>query len=226
MKLHPMPLSFWLDVPEAFDGLDTFLRELETAIEKIIAEQSERASEEDWDPEMGQSPGSYRVALLEDALPRTLRYSAVLLAYAALDTLLAKLCDHVQERLGLRFSRTDMAHSRELRSRIRYLRNALGDALPADAFTGPFHAKLAAFSRARNLMAHAGGEITAMGPVELEKLDRQLAQLGFSAKGFSMSGTFIAVPHGAVRDLLGQARKWAEDACEAVQNALRARPSN
>jgi hypothetical protein len=208
------PLSFWLDVPEAFDALDAFLHELESAVESVIADQSKRASEESYDPEEG-GPGveSYRATLLEETLPRTLRYSAVLLAYAAIDSLLVKLCDVVEDSRELPFSRSDMAHPFTLGSKLEYLQKALGNALPVDAFDGPFHRKLSAFSEVRHCIAHAGGEFDIAAPKQAQKARAAAKRLGFG------SGSHLSIPSGAVVAMLREAREWALKVSDAVSKA-------
>src|SRR5437870_9311888 len=78
------PLESVLDVPEGFDGLKGFLKHVEEAVERIIVEQNARADAEPYDQEEGPGIESYRATLFKETLPRTLRYSALLLMYAAL----------------------------------------------------------------------------------------------------------------------------------------------
>ena len=203
------PLSIGFDVGESFDALDVFLEKLGDAVERILQDQAQAAEAEQW--EEGYEEQSYLHQLLQETLPRTLRYSTVLHAHAALDALLSRLCDHVQKRLGLRFSRSDMANARELPTRITYLRKALGDVLPTSAFSGGLGAKLRAFSRVRNIIAHAGGELSDPSPEDLKTLEQL---------GLGLTGGYIDVPPGAVSNLLGEARNWAEEACRSIENAL------
>jgi hypothetical protein len=210
-----LPLSLWLDVPDAFDALEAFLREMDSAAEKSIAKQQERADAEPYDPEEGPGIESYRATILQETLPRTVRYSAVLYAHAALDTLLSKLCDHARERLGLRFSRSDMKNAREIRTRLQYLRKAFGDDLAPDAFGGPFGQKLEDFSTIRHCIAHANGEIDVGGPDRAKKVREAAGRLGFPSRG-----SHLNIPVGAIANLIHEARAWAEAACGAVQTAV------
>jgi hypothetical protein len=140
--MRTYPLSSLLRVTESFDALQQFLEKLEVAVRAVIEEQAHLADGEQW--EEGYEDQTYFHTLFEETFPRTLRYSTVLHAHAALDTLLSKLCDHVQDGLDLRFSRSDMANARELPTRIAYLQKALGDALPAGSFQGFLGPRLSA----------------------------------------------------------------------------------
>ncbi len=139
------PLSWFLSVDESFDALGVFIEKLEDGVEEIINAQAKLANEEGWGEDDGEERD--REQLFRDTLPRTLRYSTILGAHAVIDALLSKLCDHVQKRLKLRFSRSDMAHQWALGSRLQYLRKALGEDLTPGAFDGPFRQKLADFTR-------------------------------------------------------------------------------
>jgi hypothetical protein len=105
-----------------------------------------------------------------------------------------------------------MANARELPGRISYLQKALGDALPAGAFQGPFGAKLSALSRIRNVIAHAGGELPQPIPAELTN---KMAQLGITE-----ANGYLSVPRGVAGQVLIEARSCAEEACGGVDSAL------
>jgi hypothetical protein len=196
-----------LDIGESFDALEAFVEKLETSIEEIVAEQAHAAEGEQW--EEGYGEDSYRHVLFEQTLPRTLRYSILLLAYAALDSLLSRLCAHVHKTLAIAFAPSDMNHARGLSTRMEYLCKAL--ALPESAFEAGFSSKLRSLSIARNIVAHAAGELT--GTSDQNK--RALSQLGFDC-----SNTYLEMPKGLIPQLLSDARGWAEATCDTVEDAL------
>ena len=97
-------------VYKSFSALEAFLENLEDAVEAVISVQQAKLAyaEQNWDwdapPPAGldleDSPESDREALFRVTMPRTLRYSTVLHAHAAIDGLLSKLCDEVQGGLS------------------------------------------------------------------------------------------------------------------------------
>lgn len=211
-----LPLSFFFDVREAFENLEAFLTGLQPAVEKIIEEQRQRAADEPYDPENPAPFESYRAEFLEEVLPRTFQYSTVMHAHAALDLLLAKLCDYTQRALSLPFGRRDMRDGATFRGRLSYLSRALGSDLPESAFDGAFRQKLEAFSAVRHSVAHASGEIAASSqPAELQRAAQVL--------GIGTTGQFLDIPAETIAGLLKEAEDWVCSAIDSVGTAIEKR---
>jgi len=209
---YSIGLHDWMDVNPRFRILVTFLQELETATEAIIDRQrrvvGEQTEEEDLEVER------YILReMFEEVLPRTLRYSTILHLYAALDVLLAKLCGHVESRTAASFSLSDMASPRQLATRLRYMKKALGAHLPDDAFDQGFGLKLSAFSKVRDCIAHAGGEVSGWkARADLPGMSRAL--------GLTIEDDYIVVSRVVVTSFLEEARLWAVAVCRAVEKAV------
>jgi hypothetical protein len=213
-EVFSIPLSVWFDVDETFDTLGVFLARLEACVEGIIREQRERAEAEPWDEEEGSGSETYLHNLLEETLPRTLRYSTLLHVYAALDLLLAQLCNLVQKKLALPFASSEL-RGHGLDRHVKYLRRALAGRVENDPFGGPFGAKLSALSMVRHRIAHASGDLRDASVKYREQMKKAAVKLGFSA-----DWRYIEVPPGAVASLVGEAREWASKTCAAIQKAL------
>src|SRR5262249_42572218 len=137
--LFGIGLDDWMGVNRRFSLLVTFLEELDTATEALIDRQRRVVAEQTNDADVD-------IEMFEKDLPRTLRYSTILPLYAALDTLLARLCGFVKRRTAANFFVSDMASPRQLATRLKYVKTALGRRLPEGSLEHGFGQKLSAFS--------------------------------------------------------------------------------
>jgi len=168
---------FRIDTSNLLDGLSEYLEQLEAQIPAIQTNELKRL--EAWAESEAVDPGEYDAAFDETRwtydyfLPRSVRYSFVVLLYIVLENQLGLLCEEIRKRRNLNLQVTDFAGGGTKRTR-KYLEKVVG-------IKSIDWEMVEDLSKVRNCIVHT------LGKVELSRDKERLNQLAQENIGISIS---------------------------------------
>jgi hypothetical protein len=193
---------FLIGIAFTFHGLVEYARILEDQVKRISHAEALRIKRtgyvESW--ESSDAWHEHRW-LFEETLPRSLRYSCLVLLFTALEQILKEICEKLRQRSGSKLSFTNLKGN-TLQQTLDYFEKVLDVKIPDDTF----RSHLYKLYELRNCIVHAGGKVEPSK--EAPKLKGIINQL----EGFELSRDgYLEIKNGACGRELKDTRRWVEN---------------
>lgn len=195
---------FLIDVGASFRSLKSYVRNMERQVPVIAEQERERLEATPLEEEEASNAWFEHHWLVEEAIPRSLRYSFVTATASTLEFLLTKACREMKRRRALSLSFNDLRGEGMPRA-LNYLRKVAGVDAPGLTL------ELSNFLTVRNCVVHANGLVE--DAREPEKVKKAIAGLS----GFGIDGEgYVTIKEGVCEHFAEAADTWLTSVLRAA----------